>query len=276
MSAITARVTFGDTLGAIFLGGIAASILYGVNCIQTFIVLKGNQADRTYLKIIIICLWIIDSIQHILVIHALYYYMVTNYANPPALQIFTWSFLAQAIAGAFTSTLVRSDSTKAIHYDNWNSVPLLLWSSVDLAGNPSFQEVKKLSKRTGFRNISIFVAVTIFHSHLNYDLTSIDLIYIWIYILSNKVYISSLLANLNAREYVRGNNHIVTDSGVATPDNEGSMDLSALSSSNKLSSPQTLKPCGIPQAHLTSLTIHSNNAIPTKVDVKVDKEISIV
>ncbi|TFK33402.1 hypothetical protein BDQ12DRAFT_670313 [Crucibulum laeve] len=83
MSTIAAKLTFDDALGAIFLGGIAASIIYGINCIQTFIFFKGNQADRTYLKIII------------------------PYSNAKNMAHFR-SFATQVMLGAFSDTLVRS------------------------------------------------------------------------------------------------------------------------------------------------------------------------
>ncbi|TFK31124.1 hypothetical protein BDQ12DRAFT_308038 [Crucibulum laeve] len=343
MTTISAKPTFDDTLGAALLGGIAASILYGITCVQTFIFLKGSQANRTNLRIIVISLWIIDTFQHILVIHALYYYMVTNYGNPQALENSVWSIVAQLIPGAISDTLVRSVYASRI-WRLTHRVPYIaiigilclnyfgtkfgecsIFTSAGiqlnkrrvctgmavylLAGHLQFEQVNKLSwllysglssavvvdafiaivlsctiyqQRTGFKNtnemlkklillaintgvLMTFGSMSVF---IAYVARPHSLIYIGAYMPTNKIYINSLLASLNAREYVRGSNNVITDSVMPTFDNEGSIDSSALSSFNKSSNSKDLKSSGIPQANFTSSTVYASREILTKIDVK--------
>ncbi|TFK33378.1 hypothetical protein BDQ12DRAFT_715867 [Crucibulum laeve] len=333
MATTTAKLTFDDTLGAIFLGGIVASTLYGITCVQTFIFLKGSQADRTYMKTIVVGLWIIDTVQHALVIHSLYYYMVTNYGNPSAVQNQVWSVVAQLIPGALSDTLVRSVYALRVWRLTYQRPYIAIIGILCLNyfgckfamavylldGHSNFQQVNKLSwmlysgltsavvvdafiaivlcysiyqKRTGFRStnamlnklivlaintgvLMTFGSISIFTA---YVARPHSLIYIGIYMPSNKIYINSLLASLNAHEYVRGNSNIATDSAMPTFDNEGNMNLPALSTSSKSSDYGNLKSSGIPQDkdNSASSLVYANRTMPTKIDVKVTKAASIM
>ncbi|KAJ8516167.1 hypothetical protein ONZ45_g6484 [Pleurotus djamor] len=73
-------------LGAMFLGNVVAAILYGVTSVQTFIYFKGSAQDLRSLKVIVLILWLLDSLHIILVTHTVYFYTVSNYADPLALN----------------------------------------------------------------------------------------------------------------------------------------------------------------------------------------------
>ncbi|TFK37293.1 hypothetical protein BDQ12DRAFT_216323 [Crucibulum laeve] len=322
---------FNNTLGAAFIGGIIASILYGITCVQTFIFLKGAQADRTYMKIIVICLWIIDTVQHIFVVHSLYYYMVSNYGNPTVAKDPTWSLVAQLIPGTTSDTLVRSVYALRIwrltHRKQWIVIigTLSLYYAgaayavaiYQLAGRLHFLDVNWLTwlfdsalpcaaavdafiaivlcfklyeKRTGFRNTDSMIKVLMVFTintgmlmtigstavFITYAANPDNFIYIGVYLPTSKIYINSLLTSLNAREYVRGPNNVVGDSAMPIFDNEGSMSLTTLSSSNKSPKSQILKSSGYPQVNFGSLTAYTTRTMPAKVDVKDDTEISTI
>ncbi|KAJ7589048.1 hypothetical protein C8J56DRAFT_30161 [Mycena floridula] len=86
----TKAPAFDNTLGAAFIGGILASILYGVTCVQTFIFFNSGRNQRLYLKGVVLTLWSLDTIHLICVCHALYWYLITNFLNAFVLEKLAW------------------------------------------------------------------------------------------------------------------------------------------------------------------------------------------
>ncbi|KAF7330928.1 WD40 repeat-like protein [Mycena venus] len=101
-------VSYDNTLGAAFIGGIFASILYGVTCVQAFIFFNADRKQSAFLKLIVLTLWIFDTLHLIFVCYALYWYMVTNYTNPAVLVSLPWSISAGILLTPTSDTIVRS------------------------------------------------------------------------------------------------------------------------------------------------------------------------
>ncbi|KAI0746746.1 hypothetical protein C8Q80DRAFT_793014 [Daedaleopsis nitida] len=102
-----APLRFDDTLGAAFLGIVATSCLYGITIVQTYVYFKRYQADPVYLKSLVFCLWVLDSLHLALITHAVYFYAITNFTNVLELTIPTWSILTQIIITGVSDLLVR-------------------------------------------------------------------------------------------------------------------------------------------------------------------------
>ncbi|KAM5537064.1 hypothetical protein V8D89_009210 [Ganoderma adspersum] len=102
-----AGFTLNDTLGAAFLGTIATSCLYGITLVQTYIYYKRNGSDPVYLQALIFLLWILDSLHLALIVHAVYFYAVTNFSKILNLLIPTWSILSQIIVTGVSDLAVR-------------------------------------------------------------------------------------------------------------------------------------------------------------------------
>ncbi|EPQ56832.1 hypothetical protein GLOTRDRAFT_92054 [Gloeophyllum trabeum ATCC 11539] len=79
-----------NSLGAILIGVICASALYGLSCLQTFQYLRAYRDDRFYLKALVLILWCLDTLHSAFTCHALYYYAVTMYGNYLALATANW------------------------------------------------------------------------------------------------------------------------------------------------------------------------------------------
>ncbi|KAI0659169.1 hypothetical protein C8Q70DRAFT_155767 [Cubamyces menziesii] len=102
-----ASITLNDTLGAAFLGNIAAACFYGITILQTWIYYGRNGSDRVYLKVLVFVLWALDSLHLALVTHAVYVYAVTDFANLLALEMPIWSILIQVVVTGISDLLVR-------------------------------------------------------------------------------------------------------------------------------------------------------------------------
>ncbi|OCH90213.1 hypothetical protein OBBRIDRAFT_619694 [Obba rivulosa] len=108
MASPPVQLQLDGTLGAAFLGNLAAAIFYGITNVQTYLYYKRNEADSTSLKSIVFFLWILDGLHFALITHAIYTYAVTNFANPLAVMIPTWSIMAHVAVTGVSDVLVRS------------------------------------------------------------------------------------------------------------------------------------------------------------------------
>ncbi|KAI0799683.1 hypothetical protein BC629DRAFT_189777 [Irpex lacteus] len=79
-----ARIRVDGILGAPFIGNLATAVLYGMACLQTYIVFKQKKG-RMWLRSLVVALWILATLHLIAVSSALYYWLISNYANFEAL-----------------------------------------------------------------------------------------------------------------------------------------------------------------------------------------------
>ncbi|GJJ13634.1 hypothetical protein Clacol_007890 [Clathrus columnatus] len=187
--------------------------------------------------LVIALLWIFDTIQQALVIHALYFYMVLNYANPAALANPIWSIVAQILAATTSDTLVRGIYAICIwrcftifqlagkgklHFEEVHHVAWLLYTSLATAAAAdaciaAFLCWQLYTKRTGFKSTDSIVKTLItftINTGLIMTLAS-TAVFISVCFLKKtkfpskplthhcRIYINSLLASLNARDYIR-------------------------------------------------------------------------
>ncbi|KAG2098924.1 uncharacterized protein F5147DRAFT_839488, partial [Suillus discolor] len=86
------QLNLGNTFGALFIGVALSAVLFGVTNVQTFIYFQTHKdTGMTFFKLIVIWLWILDALHLALIVHCVYYYLVTNYASFNALTEIVWS-----------------------------------------------------------------------------------------------------------------------------------------------------------------------------------------
>jgi len=98
---------FDNTLGALLVGLLAAAVMYGITCVQTYIYYGSYLNDRWHLKSLVGFLWTIDTLHLITISHMVYHYTVTNFANPLGLNVPTWSLPASVVLMTTSDTLIR-------------------------------------------------------------------------------------------------------------------------------------------------------------------------
>ncbi|KAI0777660.1 hypothetical protein BD413DRAFT_609978 [Trametes elegans] len=103
-----AEISLDSTLGAAFLGDIAASCFYGVTVVQTYLYYTRSGSDRLYLKFLVFVLWALDSLHLALVTHTVYTYVVKDFGNFLAIEVPTWSVLAQIVVTGVSDLIVRA------------------------------------------------------------------------------------------------------------------------------------------------------------------------
>ncbi|KAG6831299.1 hypothetical protein H0H92_011506 [Tricholoma furcatifolium] len=95
-------------VASLFVGNIIASILYGVTCAQALKYIRRHYNIYRWLCVMVSVLWLFDTVPIVLITHALYYYLITEYGYPAAIEYATWSFLTQIIITVFFILLSAS------------------------------------------------------------------------------------------------------------------------------------------------------------------------
>ncbi|KAG0696071.1 hypothetical protein DFH29DRAFT_952796 [Suillus ampliporus] len=95
------QVNLGNTFGALFISAVLAAVLFGLTNVQAFIFFQTHRGTGiTSYRLAVIWLWILDALHLTFIVHLVYYYLVTNYANFSALTELVWSFKLQRILDA--------------------------------------------------------------------------------------------------------------------------------------------------------------------------------
>ncbi|KAK0221331.1 hypothetical protein IW262DRAFT_1459532 [Armillaria fumosa] len=93
---LTATPSIHDTFGALFVGAIIATMLFGITNVQTLIYYKRYPNDWLLFRFSVALLWVLDALHVFLSTHALYYYLIDMYGKfLGALGNNTWSMKLQ-------------------------------------------------------------------------------------------------------------------------------------------------------------------------------------
>ncbi|GJE88756.1 hypothetical protein PsYK624_048390 [Phanerochaete sordida] len=103
------------TFGAVFIGALGMMALYGLTSLQTFIYFTFYPDDRPSLKCLVSLIWILDSFHICLVCHALYHYLIKNYANPAVLNTGIWSLWTSIIVNLIIGCIVQGFFTGRLY-----------------------------------------------------------------------------------------------------------------------------------------------------------------
>lgn len=95
--------TYGSWLVALFL----ANILYGIALLQVYLYFLWYPKDSWYIKLIVITLTILETMQITLFFQLTYNYLITNFGDHTALFVLAWSNGAQLAAGYLSAFVVQ-------------------------------------------------------------------------------------------------------------------------------------------------------------------------
>ncbi|KAI0746743.1 hypothetical protein C8Q80DRAFT_1271589 [Daedaleopsis nitida] len=104
---VLSGIDLDQTLGALFIGHFVASSLYGLSTLQTYTYYGRSSNDSPSLKWLVAVLWVLDSLQMILISHTFYTYAVTHFGDLEALGKVTWSIVTQIIVTCMSDAIVR-------------------------------------------------------------------------------------------------------------------------------------------------------------------------
>jgi len=75
--------------------------------LQTYLYFRNYPKDPKYIKLLVFGLWILDTLQLTLCATAMYWYLITNYNKPTALEHLTWSMELQTDCNGVIALLVE-------------------------------------------------------------------------------------------------------------------------------------------------------------------------
>ncbi|KAF8811121.1 hypothetical protein BYT27DRAFT_6455435 [Phlegmacium glaucopus] len=116
MSATPSTPKVDNTLGALLLGGLFAMALWGVTCSQTYSYFMYPFRDPRHMKLMVVLLWLLDTLDSALNAHILYCYMVRNFWNQFAMYKPTWSVNIHVAMTTITNFIIRTMFMEKVYF----------------------------------------------------------------------------------------------------------------------------------------------------------------
>ncbi|KAH7873699.1 uncharacterized protein C8R40DRAFT_1113044 [Lentinula edodes] len=105
------EITIDNSLGALFIGLIIASVLNGVTFSQTWFYFSAQTRDRSdpiWLKLTVMTVVFLDLMHQLFTSQWIYYYCVTNFSNAAALNTIPWSYYGMAMPMGLNTIIVQT------------------------------------------------------------------------------------------------------------------------------------------------------------------------
>ncbi|KIM89848.1 hypothetical protein PILCRDRAFT_199093 [Piloderma croceum F 1598] len=94
------------TMGVVFVGAICDAILYGIVIFQTYRYFGGRN-DGLGMRVLVSLLCLLDTLQLILIGHALYYFLISHFSDAIVLQRSVWSLNLEVAVTVVITFIVR-------------------------------------------------------------------------------------------------------------------------------------------------------------------------
>jgi len=123
-----------STMGVAFIGVVVAASLWGVSCLQVWYYYTMYPTDAWYIKLLVAAVLTFDTVNQILITHAVYTYLVTNFGDVVQLGNIVWSLAVEVLFNGFTGLLVQCFLTMRVwRFSNKNYILTGLVFSLVLA-----------------------------------------------------------------------------------------------------------------------------------------------
>jgi hypothetical protein len=99
-----------NTLGALYIGVAASSVVFGINCMQSFLYFaEHSKRDGRFVKAFVTVLWVLELLTVVLINHGVYFYSITNFGDLNVLGEPTiWSIVVEIGLSTFVAFMVQS------------------------------------------------------------------------------------------------------------------------------------------------------------------------
>ncbi|KAG1861781.1 hypothetical protein DFJ58DRAFT_657271 [Suillus subalutaceus] len=154
-------LNIGNTFGALFIGVTIAAVLFGLSNVQAFVYFQAHRGTGTTFYKLAVRLYhhlILDAVHLALIVHCVYYYLVSNYANVNALTEIVWSFKVSSYSGPPCSPLHEVLIVSRYQCHVFSDLVKIQWATFLTLGTITFADVVVASSlcyllaisRTGF------------------------------------------------------------------------------------------------------------------------------
>ncbi|KAJ3997772.1 hypothetical protein F5050DRAFT_1806541 [Lentinula boryana] len=100
--------TIDNTLGAVFIGIVGATFLFGITTLQVYLYYHHYRRDSRFHKLAVAVLWILDIVHLVLIVHAVYHYAVNGFGDAVNLTSIVWSVKVQVTINVVIVLFVQS------------------------------------------------------------------------------------------------------------------------------------------------------------------------
>jgi len=122
MAALPTNLKFDNSLGALLVGLIVSTTLFGLTSLQTYLYFVNYTKDRAAFKWLVGLLWMLDFVHTLFISHSAYYFLVQQYGNPQALKEGVWSIIMEVAVTTVMTVLVHGFLANRIYrlsHGNW-------------------------------------------------------------------------------------------------------------------------------------------------------------
>ncbi|KAJ7748819.1 hypothetical protein DFH07DRAFT_775634 [Mycena maculata] len=96
-----------NTLGAVYIGVVVSSAIYGLTCLQTYRYYQLQIKDPVWLRCCVFILWILETLHSACIAHAVYFYSITHYGDYASLLEAVWSIILPVGVNCLTGYIVQ-------------------------------------------------------------------------------------------------------------------------------------------------------------------------
>ncbi|KIJ53443.1 hypothetical protein M422DRAFT_775550 [Sphaerobolus stellatus SS14] len=96
-----------NTLGALLIGLVVSTALFGLTSMQVWIYFNTYFNDPRFLKLVVGVLWILDLTHTVLITHAAYHFFINNFGNVAGLAKGEWSIIIEVAVTTMMTLLVQ-------------------------------------------------------------------------------------------------------------------------------------------------------------------------
>ncbi|KAJ4479133.1 hypothetical protein J3R30DRAFT_3882105 [Lentinula aciculospora] len=100
--------SFDNTLGAVFIGMVGATFLFGITTLQVYLYYHHYNRDSHFHKFAVAVLWILDTTHLVLIVHAAYHYVIKGFGDAFNLAFIVWSVKVQVTINVIIILFVQS------------------------------------------------------------------------------------------------------------------------------------------------------------------------
>jgi len=96
-----------NTMGALFIGVIISTALWGAGSVQLYYYYNNYRDDKLWMKTYVLAIWMLDTSQQVLILHSPYIYLVSHYADPTFLLHIVSTLFDMVIVTGFVCAAVQ-------------------------------------------------------------------------------------------------------------------------------------------------------------------------
>ncbi|KAJ7072832.1 hypothetical protein C8F01DRAFT_1300367 [Mycena amicta] len=228
-----------NTIGALQIGVILSSVLFGMTTLQVYVYFERFPKDRLSIKPLVVFVWLVETAHAACFSHVLYSYSIINYGNPASLLlkppvtfdigILLSGFIVVSVQLFFAYRIYILSKNRpvaicfaflAVYLNKWGTVAILVLSlsaATDLAIALTLVILLRKDREKRFQKTNVIInqlitwtietglltSVSGIATAVAYQTMKTNLIWLALFAIRSRLFANSFLAGLNSRTALR-------------------------------------------------------------------------